>query len=1172
MPFLDHLEELRWKILWSVAALIVGSIIGFFLVQHFDVLGLLKEPIAVHLPEGKLFVTRPTDAFLITLKLALVVGFVLAAPVIIWQLWSFVSPALYESEKRYIIPALVAGLGLFVAGAFMAYQWVLPAVLKILLTYFQREDLEFIITANEYFGFATQIILAFGIVFQTPLLMTLVSALGLLGPAFFSRNRAYALVIAALLSALLTPPDLFSMLIMMLPVLLLYELGIIMSRLVWKRSRRNRIAQAALILIALAGSVEPVGAQQPPLRPPKKDSTQVRRDSALVARPLLSDTSGTTTDQPVDTTGAMRLGLPPAPSRSFPSADSTMLRLMRLEGYRVTRYAGDSIALHALTKEIDLTGSALVDRDGSVLEADTVRFQEEECRLFASGAPKLFNEGSVLVGAVVEYDTCENRGIVETALTSFNQSGVTWYLRGGLGVDSGSTRLYSGDSDLTTCDLPDPHYHFAARSVKWVSNTVMVARPVVLYVRDIPILWLPFMFQDMRKGRRSGWLVPRFGLNDLVRTSSGYNRHVANVGYYVALNDYLDVQASFDWFSSNYFSVNGQLRYQWLNRFIGGGVSVSRISEFGQEGQGGSRSLRLVWNHQQSFDMRTRLTANVDYATSVRVLERNAVDPFLSTAEITSAINFNKQYDWGTLTIGGNRRQSLTDPLVREVIPSITLTPVPMDLSESVTWSPSFSLQNQRVFNQQGGSIELPPVDGSPRLDTLLVSTRRSAVQIRTPLRVGRWNWQNSFTINDFISNQRRIIALPDSADSTVSNIRYYGSEFTTEIDWNTGINLPLLFPSTWKLQPSVNIRNSTSGPFLLRNAFTGGGFVRQGKRLSFNASLAPSLFGFLPGIGPLSRIRHSVSPRVQWNYAPPAGVPEDYARAIDPAGTRPELRSLRVHGVSFSLSQTFEGKMRLPEGDTADTRNARKIKLLSVQTSALAYDFEQAKQTGRTGWTTASITNTFTSDLLRGFSLRTLHDLWDGPVGDDTTRFDPFLKSVSARFSVSAATIAGITRLLGGRGAQMPQATEAEEEREMPPTPAAGRFGGPLRQPEQVARGPGRTRPFSASISYDDQRSRPTGDDQDQASQARRNLRTLGLAVAFSLTLNWSLSWNTQYNITAREFGQHVLRLDRDLHRWRATFSFIKSPNGNVAFNFFVSLLDQPDIKFQFDQRTISR
>ncbi len=239
MPFLDHLEELRRSILWSLAAIVVGTVIGFVLVQNFDIMGLLKDPIAPYIPDGRLHVTKPTDAFFVTLKLALMIGMVLAAPVVIVQVWGFLAPALYEHEKRYITPFLIGALGLFIAGVMMAYLWVLPVALRILLTKFQADYLVYIITAREYFAFASQLIIAFGLMFEVPVVMVFLSAIGIVSPATFAKQRPYALIVASILAALLTPPDVMSMMMLMLPVVLLYEVGILIGRLVWKKRAAN---------------------------------------------------------------------------------------------------------------------------------------------------------------------------------------------------------------------------------------------------------------------------------------------------------------------------------------------------------------------------------------------------------------------------------------------------------------------------------------------------------------------------------------------------------------------------------------------------------------------------------------------------------------------------------------------------------------------------------------------------------------------------------------------------------------------------------------------------------------------------------------------------------------------------------------------------------------------
>jgi hypothetical protein len=915
-----------------------------------------------------------------------------------------------------------------------------------------------------------------------------------------------------------------------------------------------------------------------------QDRPPQRPDSLLRRRPTVEQTQDSVL-QPVDTAAARAAGLPTQPSRQFPQADSMLNALMREPGYAVTRYAGDSITLYGATREIVLVGSALVEREGSTLEAGSVRFQESDCRMEAGGTPTpvLFDAGTVLVGEQMRYDTCLRRGTVPKATTSFDQSGVTWYLRGGLEADSASTRIYGASNEITSCENPTPHYHINAKTVKWVSNNILVARPAVLYVRDVPVLWLPFIFQDVRPGRRSGMLVPRFGFSDLIRPNEGYRRHVSNIGYYFAINDYLDFQASIDWFSGNYVGFNGTARYRWLDRFVSGQIGASWIFEEGIDDTPGGRSMRLQWNHQQSFNQRTRLTAAVDYATSARVVERNSVDPFLQTATLTSRLNFSKQFDWGTLSLGGNYTQDLSSGTVTQQLPSLSLTPAPIQLWSDATWSPSVTFGNSQILNQQPGIIvPLAPVDGEARADTIPIDARTTTMSLRTPLRVGRWNWANDVSVTDFWSSRSPApIVLPDPESPDDSIVRYYGEDFRTEIDWNTGINLPSLFPSTWKFQPTVGIRNTTGGPFLLRNRFTNGGFVAQGKRLSLSASMTPTFFGFFPGVGPLSRVRHAFSPLLNWSYAPAAQVPEAYARALDPTGRSPTRESPTLMRLSFAMSNNFEGKLRQDEPEdslaAAQEQQARKVKLLSVQTSPIDYDFEQAKEEGRSGWATQRLTNRFTSDLLPGFSLSMTHDLWDGPVGYDTTAFDPFLTTISARFTVSSRTFQSIFGLLTG-GAQPEPVAEGEQEGNLlddrdlnPAMPRGTGLGQATRLDRQfdTMGGRGGGRGFQAAITYDDQRSRPRADALGDFLEQQAN-RTVGWAISFSPTPQWSLSWNTQYNLTLGEFGQHVLRLERTLHRWRATFAFLKAPNGNFAFNFFISLRDQPEMKFQYDQRTV--
>src|SRR5688572_5131804 len=227
MPFLDHLEELRWRIVWSLAALAVGVGLGFFVVIKLNLLHHLQQPIAPFMAGRKLVYTHPGDTFSITLSTSLIVGAIIASPVIIYQLWAFLSPALHRHEKKVVIPVIIGAVILFVAGVAMAYFLVVPLTLRFLMT-FQVESLEPMITAAGYFGFVTTLALTFGAVFELPVLILALAALGLVTPTFLARFRRYAFVLALILSAFLSPGDFIgTTLLMTAPLYLLYELSVL---------------------------------------------------------------------------------------------------------------------------------------------------------------------------------------------------------------------------------------------------------------------------------------------------------------------------------------------------------------------------------------------------------------------------------------------------------------------------------------------------------------------------------------------------------------------------------------------------------------------------------------------------------------------------------------------------------------------------------------------------------------------------------------------------------------------------------------------------------------------------------------------------------------------------------------------------------------------------------
>jgi sec-independent protein translocase protein TatC len=238
MPFLDHLEELRWRILWSMLALLVGCIVGYFIVTRLHVLEWLMKPVVPYLEDGKLAVLGPLDAFMLTLKLTITVGFILAFPVISAQIWAFVSPALHKREKRAIVPALYGGMLLFAAGVALAYYVVLPMTLKFGQS-FQTASLKTLFVAGPYLALVTKILIAFGAVFELPVVVLVLAAFGLVSSKFLAEKRRFAIAISAVAAALLTPGDAITVTVFMTgPLILLYELSIGLTRLVERRRAR----------------------------------------------------------------------------------------------------------------------------------------------------------------------------------------------------------------------------------------------------------------------------------------------------------------------------------------------------------------------------------------------------------------------------------------------------------------------------------------------------------------------------------------------------------------------------------------------------------------------------------------------------------------------------------------------------------------------------------------------------------------------------------------------------------------------------------------------------------------------------------------------------------------------------------------------------------------------
>jgi sec-independent protein translocase protein TatC len=245
MPFLDHLEELRWRIIWSLAALIVCVGFSFFGFTQIDIIGLLERPILPFLKGHKLIYTHPGEAFSIVLNAAIALGCVLALPVVFYQLWSFISPALHQHEKKLVMPMFFFATFLFACGVSLSWFVVLPLAVEWLMG-FGGPSLEPLISAQEYFGFAISMTLAFGICFELPIVIVTLALLGLVTPQFLNKFRRHALVVCVIIGAFLTPGDLvWTTIAMAVPLYLLYEVSVLLTIIIYRRRLRRQAALEA---------------------------------------------------------------------------------------------------------------------------------------------------------------------------------------------------------------------------------------------------------------------------------------------------------------------------------------------------------------------------------------------------------------------------------------------------------------------------------------------------------------------------------------------------------------------------------------------------------------------------------------------------------------------------------------------------------------------------------------------------------------------------------------------------------------------------------------------------------------------------------------------------------------------------------------------------------------
>ncbi len=995
---------------------------------------------------------------------------------------------------------------------------------------------------------------------------------------------------------------------------------------------------AGLVGVISLGAPPPLAAQQT-----GTGTGQVRPDSA---RALILDRIRAGRGAPGDTlaadslreVGAERRDMPigvsmgrtPTRAPELPAgADSVMRALITLPGYTPAVYQGNRADFNARNRNLHLVSSDSIRArffgQGVQLEADSsITYDDERGIVRTRGITDLITEDADPVRSeTLIYDVRAERGTALRARTTYSD-GANWIVDADMDWVSDGL-LFGSSARFTSCELEVPHSYFQARELKVMGGQVLVARSVRMYVDDVPVMWLPFIAQNLGSGRASGILTPSFSMNDVVRTSSGYSRRVSNLGYYWAMSDYSDATLAMDWWSGNYTALTGALRYRWAHQFLDGHFTGKHFWR-----ENGSRELSFATRHSWQASERTRAQVNASYVSNTSFVNQNSLDPRELNQTIDSDAGLSRRFDWGSVQLAANRRQYLTDDRTDLTLPSVGVTFNTVTLFDApaaeASWYNNVTVRGNSTLRRTVNERALQP-------DTAFfisrATQRRNQGNVAGGIGIGNLNLDGRLELEESVFSDVPAALHPGLESGAGDYTRGQGQ-------WSANVSYQQRLIASTILTPSLSL-----GADLIRTDSIpeASSFVAGPQRLRFGAGLQTEIYGFFRGIGEFEAIRHKVTPSVSFQYAPEV-TPTELQRRV--FGDR-VARAQRV--LTFGFNQTFEAKVREREPETPATPTpdevrppsvegdlpeverepgvtpeeveeerlpplrppgagdreeedgptrlppSRVVTLLGIQTSSMTYDLIQADSTGwwLDGFTTTRLQNTIRSDYLQGLDLSFEHDLFTRPAmgSEERREFRPHLSQLSLGFSLDdrSSVVRLLGRLLGGDEPEEPPTRREPDPSEGEEDPFAARedpFAGGQAgfDPNRMSMGgPGmdlfgsraRRDGWNARIRYSLLRPRPL-DGEGESGGVSLNSQTLQGSFSFNPSEHWSADWNTSYDFEANRFLDHVVTLRRDLHEWEAIFGFRQTATGNWSFHFEVSLKANRELRFDFEQRSLER
>jgi hypothetical protein len=846
---------------------------------------------------------------------------------------------------------------------------------------------------------------------------------------------------------------------------------------------------------------------------------------------------------------------------AVPAPDDVYRRL--LEGVDTTavavegapiRYQGSRLVFFPQGEVIVLEGEAQAEQGGTALEAERILFRSREglveafdgasvargpSRLVADslfydretgsvatfGASVLTEGQSETRGADLMYDLERRSGRLGGGTTVYEP----WILTGTEMSKIGESTYLVEHGNFTTCDLPDPHYRFVSSEIKMRQQDVIVASPVVLYFSDVPVFFLPWYVEPVTRGRHSGFLRPRIGLNTII-FGSGQERNVQDLGYYYTFGDYGDARLSADWYSESRTVLRFDTRYALRHSFTG---DLHAEQVWNRLDDSSSRLIR--YSHDHTISPETRASVDVNWSNSRAFLRRNSFDPeeILQRA-FRSAASYSTRFDWGSFVAGADADFRLdvnrTDYRLPDLRLSINQRPLWGSRPVGAGSDPSERRWYQNL--QYSASTSL-----IGRLSRAAVDSAGNPVTNIPTDSLGR----------------------PlDLAKETVANEQEGRMQFT--------LNGPLELFGAIKANPSLAYSAQVNHDRLAEDEPTNGtGRLNAGLNMS---SRFFRIFSDAPG--PLLAMRHTVAPSVGINYSPRPNFwgtePEDVGR------TQEQLTA------SFSLNQDFDVKLpvrdedeRAPaveaepdEGEGAEGEEAegepaedeeereaptRTINLLSI-TNTMAFDIRRQMEEDELGF---GLLNTrITTGIGESFNISMSMDHELVKQGEARDLFVPFMSGLNVDFSIRQGRATPVRQIReatadedarAGRGAEE-SLEEARESLADPRADPGEGFG-----------------PWSLSLTHSWTRSR----------DGNANRQSLGIGAQLLPSSHWSLNYRTTYDITATELQGQTLNLVRDLHDWQATLGinfFPSEPQDRVLVSFAVYLRDVPDLQIPYRVR----